>query len=80
MTPASAQPMSRPPDLSGAIFGNIPGHFDFSSACESRMSVIHLVRNPYTSAAYTAAPTNTCVSPVQPQRSLRCGQSVGTLR
>ena len=33
-----------------------------------------------TAALHVAVRTKTCASPIQPMRSSRCGQSVGTLR
>ena len=81
ITPASDQPIMYPRSpVIGAMMLKVPAYLLLPPTWESRMSVIHFERNPYTSAAYTAAPANACVSPDHPQRSLRCGQSVGTER
>ena len=49
-----------------------------SAACSTRTSSSQSARNPATSNKYDAVGANTCRSPVQPSRSSRCGQSVGT--
>src|SRR5476651_1332405 len=48
--------------------------------CASFTSTSHLVKKPDTSALRAAVGAKTCASPIQPRRSSRCGQSVGTLR
>ena len=78
MMPASAQPsriISLPYCPSGATPGNPP-----VGLCVSRMSRIHLWKKRRVSAKKVPVSENTCVSAVQPRRSFRCGQSVGTLR
>ena len=59
----------------GATPGNPP-----SGAWLSRMSRIHLWKKREVSALNEPASQKTCVSAVQPRRSLRCGQSVETER
>ena len=46
----------------------------------SRMSRIHLRKKRSVFAKKVPVSVNTCVSAVQPSRSSRCGQSVGTER
>ena len=78
ITPASAQPrlnVSLPYWAKGATDGKPP-----SASRLSTMSRIHLWKNAVVSALKAPASQKTCVSAVQPRRSLRCGQSVGTER
>ena len=50
------------------------------ASCVSRMSRVNLWKNLDVSALNAPASVKTCVSAIQPRRSLRCGQSVGTER
>src|SRR2546430_5611293 len=81
MTLASAQPVEPPPSAwprdstSGITWGTLP--LAFWSAARSAS---HLVKNPATSKLKAAVGANAWASPVQPRRSSRCGQSVGTSR
>jgi hypothetical protein len=59
----------------GTTWGTEP--FSFWSAATSAS---HFVKNPATSMLKLAVREKTCASPVQPSRSSRCGQSVGTSR
>src|ERR671932_210126 len=82
MIPASPQagaPLLRSSILKslskGATSGKAP-----SGDWASSTSTIHLVKNAETSILKQAVRTKTCASPIQPKRSSRCGQSVGTLK
>ena len=78
ITPASDHPtriVSLPYCPAGATPGKPP-----RGSWLSRMSRIHLWKNAAVSALKAPASQKTCVSAVQPRRSLRCGQSVGTER
>ena len=83
ITAASAQPVApagRRPSLdTGNTFGTTWGTLP-SSYWSAATSPSHLVKNPATSMLNAAVGANTCASPVQPMRSSRCGQSVGTSR
>ena len=59
----------------GTTWGTEP--FAFWSAATSAS---HFVKKPATSMLKLAVREKTCASPVQPRRSSRCGQSVGTSR
>ena len=75
ITAASLQPATGPLSPKtplGTTYGTVP-----SRCCASRTSCIHFMKNPRTSAKYAAVFAKICVSPVQPSRSVRCGQSVG---
>ncbi len=74
-SPQPAEPLQRSSGSygCGAKSGNRP-----SLACASRRSAVHLVKNAAMSMFIAAVWLNTCMSPVQPNRSSRCGQSVGT--
>src|SRR5476649_2120986 len=48
--------------------------------CASSTSNSHLVKKAETSVLRAAVGAKTCASPIQPMRSSRCGQSVGTLK
>ena len=60
------------PMTSGTTNGTVP-----SAACSSARSRSHESRNPRTSYRKAAVGAKTWMSPVQPKRSSRCGQSVG---
>src|ERR1700716_4166012 len=74
MTPASPHPATpEPSPMSGAVFVNDP------SACwASVRSWAYLFRNDDMSMLYVDVAAKAAISPVQPIRSLRLGQSVGT--
>ncbi len=70
-----ALPHSSPPKPSpyiGAVSPNLP-----PADWVSRMFSMCLERKPAASAIYTAVREKTEMSPLQPIRSFRCGQSVG---
>src|SRR5690349_5854321 len=48
-----------------------------ASFCSAARSLSQEARNPYVSYKKEAVGANTWISPVQPRRSSRCGQSVG---
>ena len=81
ITAASAQAAEPPANAaaelstSGITCGTLP--FGFWSAATSPS---HLAKKPATSMLKAAVRANTWASPVQPSRSSRCGQSVGTSR
>ncbi len=60
-------------NTSGITWGTLP--VSIWSAATSRS---HFVKKPATSMLKAAVREKTCASPVQPSRSSRCGQSVGT--
>ncbi len=77
MTPASAQPATL------SVVGPTRGDTSVNAPvalCASRMSVVNLCENAARFALNEAVRQNTSASPIQPSRSSRCGQSVGTLR
>ena len=74
MTPASPQPaVPEPPSTPGATSVNDP-----SSCCASTRSSLNLPRKFATSRLNVDVPEKMPMSPVQPSRSSRCGQSLGT--
>src|SRR6201991_1818252 len=81
MVDTSDQPVLPPdlflllPNTSGITNGTLP--LEYWSAATS---FSHLVKKLCTFMLYDAVRENTCASPVQPRRSSRCGQSVGTSR
>ena len=78
ITPASAQPrriISPPYWAVGETPGNPP-----VSLWESRTSRVHLWKKASVFAKKVPVSVKTCVSAIQPRRSFRCGQSVGTER
>ena len=78
---ASAQAAEPPENLpswlstSGTTKGTLP-----SGLWSAATSASHFVKKPATSMLKAAVREKTCASPVQPSRSSRCGQSVGTSR
>src|SRR5689334_12551222 len=74
MTPASPHPATPEPScVSGAVLVNDP-----SACCASVRSSAYLLRNDDMSMLNVDVSTKAAMSPVQPSRSLRLGQSVGT--
>ncbi|OLT08609.1 hypothetical protein BJF90_44940 [Pseudonocardia sp. CNS-004] len=61
-------------------FGTMNGTTPSCARCSSARSVSHEARKPSQSNRYVAVGANTWMSPVQPSRSSRWGQSVGTCR
>ena len=72
-----ALPQSTPPKPppTGATSVNRP-----VGVCTSRIAYMWRVRNWSAFDTYVAVRENTLMSPDQPMRSLRCGQSVGIVR
>jgi hypothetical protein len=75
MTPTSCQAEDgdKGNEDTGAVTGYAP-----EAGCSSSMSCDHFVKYVETSMLSAAVAANTWPSPVQPMRSSRCGQSVGT--
>src|SRR5690242_12607050 len=75
----SAQPVL--PAAPGQILANTLGTTKGTAPLGSwsaATSPSHFAKKPETSMLNAAVGANTCASPVQPRRSSRCGQSVGT--
>src|SRR5262245_45705206 len=70
--PALPQRMPPKPPPIGAMSVNLPFAF-----CTSRMAYMCRVRNWSAFDTYVAVREKTLMSPDQPMRSFRCGQSVG---
>ena len=77
-SPQPPQPSMRLSPPSGAVSGTAP--FLLYIVCASIKSSSHLSINDFMFILYAPVFAKTCISPVQPIRSLRCGQSVGISR
>src|SRR5690242_17002759 len=75
----SAQPVlpAAPGDILANTLGTTKGTAPLGS-WSAATSPSHFAKKPETSMLNAAVGANTCASPVQPKRSSRCGQSVGT--